>query len=262
MNYELLIYLLIIIVAIVIIFKVIKKLVFAILTVIVLLILIIVGVGALVYADYNYLTSKGNSTLELVYQKDSEFILGIQVPIKNSEILIEEASSILDLNEISKDIKSDENKFLIIIDNVLFEEIVAKRSVSLSKIIPEEVSSDLNLEISGGELIDILDSNQIEEELISLIIQENEVPVMFQQAASDVLEETLYGIENNYSLSTKEIIFLATFFDSIEDEKNLFTLIEGFKKGTLEIYPNRFVFKLIRFFPVDTIRNFLPENLN
>lgn len=262
MNFEFLIYLLILLIAVIVIFKVIKKLIFAILTVITLFILVFVGIGALVYADYNYLSSNENFTIDLVYQKEDSFVLGVEIPFENSEMKIEKAKSIGDLNSISKSIKSKDNKFLVIIDEELFEKLISNRQVSLTKILPEEQTQDLNLQVSGSEIIELLDSELIEEELILIIIEENEIPLIFQDVAVSTLEEAFVNLESELGMEAQELIFLLSLYDSVQDEKNILSLIEGFKKGTLEVYPNRFVFRLVKLFPVDTIRNFLPDNLN
>lgn len=260
MDLELIFYLLILLVIIVVIFKVIKKLIFAIFAVIALIIVVIVGLGALVYADYNYLTKNENFTVELVYQKDSEYVLGVEIPIIESELQVEDVSS-LSIENLDKDVKSRDNKFLVIVDDVLFQKLMSQSNISLNDIIQDENLNDVSLDITGEQVSNILETQEFQQELTQIVMEENDIPLIYEETTQEALDDVLAQVDENSQITPQEAIFLLAMSNAIEQESNILTLIEGFKNETLQIYPDRFVFKLVRSLPVETIQGFLPEDM-
>lgn len=254
---EFLLYLVIIIVIVILIFKIIKKLVYAVLTVIFFFILLFAGVGGLIYADYNYITDNQDVLFKVVYEKNGEYLFGVDIPVKNSTIDNSQIKGISDLSRISKKIESEQKTFLIILDSQLFEKLILNRTFSLAETL--ELPSDFNLDLTfeGSELLKIIESSTPEQEVSNLLLGESSIAPILNLMGDDFLANLISSETLGIDLSINELLFLFILTQSIEDQRNMVLLIEGFKEEELEIYPNRFVFRLLELLPTKTILGFL-----
>jgi hypothetical protein len=247
------------------IFKFIKKVIFAILTVVVLVFLVMGGIGALIYSDVNNLTSQGDYDLTMIYSSNEEYLFGFSMPIENQSLNIDKLSSVsgiymseLDVDEIDK----EDNEFVIIIDESRFESLISQEGYDLNTIEGFEMGefSDYDLTLTKSEVIEIIESGDDTSKLIDILFEKNDLSEIEKAMGRPLLKASIENELVNFGLDFREVLFLVVVYSSVESEDGIVNLVEGYKEGDLEVYPNRISFKFLKLLPTDTVKGFLSED--
>ncbi len=242
------------------IFKFIKKVVFAVITLVLLVVLIFASVIGLVYLDLNNLASQKDFDIQIVYSNEDEYILGVSIPVENQTPIVEQTSGLPESELVSLDveqIEDEDNKFVIVIDDSVYQEILNEDEYVVPGLeVPEDYTYETKLD--KEELVTIMETNDMEE-LVDILIDKNNVTglelIFFEPIVTEMVSTRL---ENN-SLELDETAFLLGLYENIQDEKNVLTLIEAYKEGDIEVYPDRFTFKLLRMLPAGTVSSYIPS---
>lgn len=243
------------------IFKFIKKIVFAIFSVVLLVVLIIGGVIGLVYLDYNYITSQNDIDVKLIYADGENYLVGATIPVKNQSMIVEEVSGIskTQLNDLDvEEIDEDSKQIVVVMDKGLYAEVLTQESYSVPDLdSPEFEGYDLTL--TRDEVLLILDSSDALSEFLNIMYEKNDVDPLMREISEPVVREMIESELEKRDMTFKQLVFLTALTQSLEDQKNLVTVIEGFKNEELNVYPERFTYKLLRMLPVDTIKSYVPD---
>lgn len=248
-------------------FKFIKKLVMAIITAILVVGLIFGGVLGLAFFDLKSLSEQTQFDVDLVYVEDDSYLTGISFPIKDSELVMEEVSKVsksdfeaYDLDDIDK----DDNRFVVTVEKEFYGTLLTKETYELSDFIGEsevETISDYELSLSKSQLLDLIESKTASEDLIGILLSQNEIPAIMEELAEKTLASLLDTSLETMGVGLNEALFAGLFKVAIEgDSSNVLTLIEGYKDGEMNVYPDRFSFSLIRMLPAGFLASKLDDS--
>lgn len=264
MEFSFILFILGFIVVAYLIFKLIKKIVFAIITFVVFILLIIGGVFGLVYLDYNYLAAQGDFEVHIIYGSNDNAQFGLIVPVENKSLKFESASSykISDLSGI--DLDNVEDDFYIFISENLMTKILKEDTTYYVEETEnfQILSVDLETGLDKRQVLDIFSANSAKEArgvYIDEVVNQNEIPEALEEniksRADDLITQTL----QDYDVTLRQVLFLTIIKNSVTESSSFIKLVEGFKEKELEVYPDRFTFKLVRMLSVDTIKSFIPD---
>lgn len=266
MDFSLILFILGFIVIAYLIFKLIKKIIFAIITFVVFIILIIGSVFGLVYLDYKYLASQSDFNIHIIYGNSQDAKFGLVVPVENSSLNFESSSSYkisdlsnVDLDNLDKDfyVFLSENLINEILDNQTLYYIQGTQNFEILKI-------DLDTRLNKNQVLDIFSANlakDTREKDIQEVVTQNEVPEILEETGQKEADKLINQTLEDYDITLRQALFLTILNQSLSESKTFIKFIEGFKEKQLEVYPDRFTFKLVRMLPVDTIISFIPESL-
>ncbi len=266
MDTSFIIYIILFLVVVFLIFKFIKKLVFAVFAVIVLVVLIIGGIGGLIYSDINNLTSQEDYNVKIIYAQSSEdYLFGVSLPIENQSLGVDKVVSLSDaqLNTLDVDTIDDKsNEFVIIVDDSRFEMLVVEESYDLNSLGDFDFSSykDYNLVLSKQDVLDIVNSDNGEEMLVDILFKNNNLEGTEAKIAKPALLNAVKSSLSEVNLSFREALFLLIVSNSMENSQGLVNIVEGYKEGDIEVYPNRISFRFLKLLPASTIKSFFSDN--
>lgn len=252
------------------IFKFIKKLVFAVITLILLVVVIVGGVGGLVYLDFKQLSTQKDFDINLVYEDaaTNDLILGTNIPVRNQQLEITgvEKLSISELDSLTpQDITTDDNKFVIVINDEVFKQIMNQDVYDLNKIDGVDFSSysSYDLTLTKEEITQIIEAQDGTDMLLEIILEKNQITGFAKDLAKPMLKDEISkGLQAN-NMTFKEALFLFVLSQSVQDEQNVLTILEAYKSDSgVQVYPDRFTFKLVRMLPISTIQQYLPNFSN
>ncbi len=261
------IFILLFIVVVYLIFKFIKKLVFAVITLVVFVFLIFGGVGGIVYMDLKQLSSQDDFNIDLVYREEAtdNYILGASIPVRNQEVDVESVERIskadlegLDTSEIS----DDDKRFVVVINDETFSSILTKDTYDLRDIDGLELESyeDYNLTLTKSEVLEIVKSEDGLDRLLDIIFEKNDVSGITKTLGKPALYDSIYKNLDERNLRFKEALFLFVLSDSASNERSVLTILDAYKNDEgVEVYPDRFTFKLVRLLPISTLKEYLPD---
>lgn len=252
------------------IFKFIKKLVFAVFTLVLLVVLVVGGVGGLVYLDFKQLSTQNDFDINLVYQEtgSNDLVLGTNIPVRNQELNITniEKLSVSELNNLDPEaITDNDNKFVIIITDTTFKEIMNKEVYDLNNIDGVDFSaySTYDLTLTKNEIIQIIESSDGTDTLLEIILEKNGITGIAKEISKPMLKGEISKSLEASNLSFKEALFLFVLSQSIQNEQNVLTILDAYKNDDgVQVYPDRFTFKLVRMLPISTIQQYLPSFSN
>ena len=248
------------IVLVFLIFKFIKKAIFAVIAIVAILVLIFGGTIGLVYLDMNNLANSKDYDVQVVLEKDGEYILGASLPVKNKDIDIENLEGIT-RTQVSKinvsKITDDDNLFVIEIEQEFLEEIMVEEYRFEGIDLPDEMA-DYDISLTKQEILELMDEGSTPEEMIDIILSKNNL----NSADENVFRELLVLQVENYlkerNMNFRTAVFVVALTGSLDSEVNILKIIQGYKEeGKVEIYPDRLTFSLVRMLPASTIMGFL-----
>lgn len=263
MDMSLILFILAFIAVIFLIFKLIKKIVFAVITVFLFVFVVIAGVFGLVYMDYNYLTSQDEYNVNVIYSDDGNYVLGISFHLSNqtADPQTIEGLSKIELNEIDpEEIDSDSGEFIIVINDELFKSLITKDEYTIEEF-GEIDTSGVNITLTKEEIISIIDAQDGFDKFSEILLDKNGLTGIERNLAKDILKERVDNELEKNGFTIKQVLFTVVLVQGVEDERNLLKLVEGFKNESLEVYPERFTFKLVRMLPVDTLKSAVEDNI-
>ena len=261
MELSTIIYIVLFIVVVILIFKIIKKVIFATLTVVFLVILIVGGIGALIYSDINNLTSQNDYDINLIYEKEGSYVLGVRFPLGNDSM--KGGFSSIHSQELSKldveKIKKEDYRFAIVINEVALDKIMYEQSYDLSEIegFNLEGFGELDLNFSKQEIMLMINSQSGPDELVDILSNKNSANLSVIERA--FLEDVIGNSLEETKITLSEALFAYVVFSSIKNDEGVVNLLESYKEDDLEIYPDRISFKFVKFFPLSSVQSFLYE---
>lgn len=249
-----------ILVVIYLIFKFIKKLVFAIFSLVLFFVLIIAGIAGLVYMDYNYLTSQNDFDLKVLYESDSKYVFGSNIEIVNKTPDLNSIKSISqkDLSALKPEVIVAEDKvFVVSVDEELFKSIMTKETYVISGINSSAELKKYDLTLTKFDVIEILESEDDVSKFIEIVVKKNKLNTIEKTLFETVGKQMIKSELEKRQITLKEAVFLTVISEEMQNEMNAVKMVEGFKEGTLNVYPERFTFKIVRLLPVDIIKGFI-----
>jgi hypothetical protein len=238
-------------------FKLIKKIFLAVFTILFILILIFASTGALVYFDVKSISEKRDFNINLIYGDKENPNFALSLPMKNSSVEIENIMS-KDINSINEeDLSNKEGDFYIYISEKSYRNLIDNQSFySVEGLETVEFQGFLiNLSLSGEQLLTLLDSSEPNAILAKTISENNDFPPVIADILLPFIEEEIEREMKEMNLNINEILFVVSLYESVNNQENLITILEDYKKGEIEVYPNRFSFRLLKLLPVSVIAN-------
>lgn len=262
MDMSLIIFIIAFVILGLVVFNLVKKLIHGVFIMVTLFIFVIGGVAALVYFDYNNLTGQENYDIYFTLNSlDNNLINGVSLPVRNGSIEFDSLSGLSNqaLNNLDpKAVKSDTDFFLIVIEEDFFYELVDnRREYDMSNIV-SGMGPNLDLKLSQEEVKLILDSDNSREELISVLVSKNDGSLTESE-----LSQNLQEILESNNLEVRQILFSLVILESLFSQANILDVVDGFKNNEINIYPEKFTFKLLKFIvPSSTIKSLLENSLS
>lgn len=249
MTLELILLILGFLLVVFLIFKFIKKVFVAVVSLILFVVLIFAGVVGLVYMDYNYVANQDDYTVNMVYVEGNEYLFGITFPVIENKLDLDQVQSLSgeELENLDpEELEAGDKQYAILIDAGLFAQIIEDDSFVIAEIGGDNVSLD-----SEG-ILEVINSEDPEDTFFEVVVE----------SAQEVEEQDVEEYLEDINLGPKEAVFLVALNESLSDEENALRIAEGFKEDELQIYPERYTFKLFKFLiPTETIRSFISEDL-
>jgi len=265
MSFEFILIILAFIVGVFLIFKLIKKLVFAILTFILLIVLFVAGVGAVVYMDMNYLASQKDFNVNLVLNDVDTYEIGVDIPVINQEVAVKQVSSLENLDKLDlKSLEDEDNIIGVVLEKETYLSLIKGQEFDFSEVIPTESLGDLgefNLKLTSEQVVQILDSNTPDNLFVSILFENNNIPKVLETMGKPIVSKALEEGLKAQGLGIKEVVFMLSLKESLNNQDSILTLLQAFKDETFNVYPDRFTFSLVRMLPVEMIQEYIPENL-
>ncbi len=257
MELSLIIYIIIILAVVVLIFKIIKKIMFAIFATIVFVILIFAGVGTLIYMDYKDLSTM-NGDINILYGNPDNVQFGLEIPLQNGSVAEENVSTIEveDINEqyLKKVDDTDNSLYILVSPEVFKEALSGDETYNLMGTEDLTIAGiEINTSLTSEEVITIIESENSTETYVEIIMEKNEIPdiELFGVSSEDVLikeiEEELGEVE------LREALFVSVISDL--DAEGTSKVLTGFKEEEINVYPEKFSFKFLRWLPIDMLEN-------
>jgi len=242
------------------IFKFVKKLIFAVFSVILLFVVIVGSIFGLVYLDFKQLSSQTDFDVDVIYVNGQNYEFGTQVMIRNNSNIDLDSIKGLSKSELSlidvSSIKKEDNLFIVEIDSVLFDSLIANNTFTFDQFANNDAFSSFTLEFTGEEISSLLVSNNAKEEFVTMILDKNNMKGALRIAAEGILNSEI----DKLPFQIKEILFLVVMQNSMEDKNNVLALLKAYKNDEgIAVYPDRFTFKLVRMLPVNTIESYIPS---
>ena len=245
------------------IFKFIKKIIWAVVSFIFLIILIIGGVFGLVALDMNNLASQNDFNVYFMYGNSANPQFGLEIPIVNKSVDQENIKKV-DISSIKKvNLDSVKNDFYVylskdelskILNNNKSYYLIGTKNLNVA-------GFDIETKLTKSQVESILDSNAPIDNYVDIIYSENKFPEIAGVSAKPLLKEKIQSELDKKNLNLEQALFVSVLMDSLNNPTNVVELVQGFKDKELEIYPDRFTFKLVRMLPVQTIMSYMPKDM-
>ncbi|MCB9370825.1 hypothetical protein H6501_04465 [Candidatus Woesearchaeota archaeon] len=254
MDFGIILVLVLVLLGIFIVVKFIKKLVAIVFSIFLILLLGVAAVFGLVYLDARHLTTTSDFDVYVLYKDDSSQVsFGVLVPVRSKEIDFSLMRN-LDGEELSlsDETLDNENDFKLIVPDSVFSEMIEGESYNISSSL-EKIGVDVDAILSSEDLHTLMDGNGDVDAFVDLILEKNGIRGTVAEAARPVLiSEISEGLSGGVSL--QGFLFLSSFYESLQDEQGLIVFLDAYKKGDVEIYPDRLSLKLLRALPVETVK--------
>ena len=248
------------------IFKFIKKIVFAVFSFIFLIILIIGGIFGLVYLDINNLANTQDFDINLVYGNSENAQFGIVIPFENHTPNIENVTSYnVDLLT-NVDLNNVEPNFYIFMSKDLFDSLLVDDS-SYYLIGTEDLEYSgfsINASLTKDQVKNLLSSSSAIDMYVDIIYAQNDFPEIGDISAKPLIKAKIEEELGKYNLDFKEALFVSILASNLQNDNTpgvVLKLVEGFKSNELEVYEERFTFKLVKLIPTSIIMNLVDGNI-
>jgi energy-coupling factor transporter transmembrane protein EcfT len=260
MDFTLMVGILLFIIVVYLIFKFVKKIIFAVISVFILIILIIAAIGGLAYLDFRSLSAQQDFVVNVVYAEGDSLLYGVQIPFDNAEPLTENVTGIsniktLDVDEVSK----DSGEFIVVIDDVLFKELIDGKTFTFTDVLPEGQFDEYNMTFTDVEVLRVMESDTPNDELLNVVFEKANIPSFLIETAKPIASEVLVSVLEEIDMTSKEAIFTLALSEVVQDQENVVSLVQGFKDDELQVYPERITFDLIKYIPTSIIEENLQE---
>ena len=245
------------------IFKFIKKVVWAVFSFIFLIILIIGGIFGLVALDINNLASQSDFNVYVMYGNSQNPVFGLEIPIENKSVNQDKVSKVdistiksVDLDSVDKDfyIFLSKDEFSKLLNDNQSYYLIGTRNLNIA-------GFDIETKLTKSQVIDILNSNSPIDSYVDVIYSENSFPEVAGISAKPLLKEKIQSELDKKHVNLEQALFVSVLMDSVNNPNSIVELVQAFKDKQLEVYPDRFTFKLVRMLPVETIMEYIPQNM-
>ncbi|MCA9459005.1 MAG: hypothetical protein KC550_00490 [Nanoarchaeota archaeon] len=241
---------------IIMIFKFIKKIVFAILSVVLFLALIVGGIFLLVYLDVSNLSDQTNFDVKIVYGKVDTPIMGVSVPIVEQSLDAFGVKS-LEVSTIDEDSLKElgDGEFYIFISEELYTNMLNNKTKYYLQGTEEIIISDIEVDtaLSKDQVLELLSSENPLDDYVDIIYSQNDFEFLGTSAKATIKNDIETEL-STISINFQEVVFISTLITSISSSENSLKLVEGFKDDELQVYPDKFTFKLVKMLPAKTIQ--------
>jgi len=244
------------------IFKFIKKIIFAVISFIFLIFLIIGSVFGLVYLDLNNLASQSDFNVNLVYGDSEAPVFGLVLPIEDKSLNQDNIKS-LDISSLDTIDYSESEDFYVYMSKDLFSSLLSSEDkyylIGTEDL--EVMGVKIETALTKKQVISILNSNNDLDDYVEIIYSENDLPEILAENGKIAIKELIKVELKKKNLDFNQALLGSILINLGNDSSNIVKLISGFKDESLEVYPDRFTFKLARMLPVDFILGYVPEDL-
>jgi hypothetical protein len=241
------------IIAIFLIFKFIKKMIFAVISAVIVVVLLFGGVIGIAVYDVKTLSEKTDFDVNMVYYNQNDYVFGLTLPVKNSNISQDELKQLSesDFNKLDyKNLDKDGDKFVIKLDREILENVITLNSFTPSFFEGLELPEGSDLSISKKQTLDLFESQNVADSLINLLLEKNNVdPSLIEIIKAPLVKELKEGMDEA-GVTTRQTIFFELVMNSIDKNKlDYLELLSSYKDEKIEIYPNRLTFSLVKMLP-------------
>lgn len=249
------------IVATVLIFKLIKKIIFAIITFILLILMVIGSVFGLVYLDYNHLASQSDFDINLMYGTVDSPQFGVFLSVRNKSLDTENFRKYDISNLNGLDLDEVEENFYVFFSQNLFASMLSDKETYYLEGTNDLTISGVGIDagLSKQEVLDILSSNDAKNKYLDYVLAKNDIPSFLQATAKTSAQKYIDDALSEFNLNIQEALFLSLIDDVVSADTNAIKLVQGFQNQELEIYPDRFTFKLVRMLPANMFAENIPS---
>jgi len=251
------------IIATYLIFKFIKKIVWAVFSFVFLIILIIGSIFGLVALDINNLASQNDFNVYFMYGNSQNPQFGLEIPVVNKSINQDNVKKV-DIDSIkSTDLNSLKDNFNIylskgelskLLDTNKNYYLIGTKNLSIA-------GFDIETKLTKSQVLDILNSNSPIDNYVDVIYSENSFPKVAGISAKTLLKEKIQSELDKKNVNLEQALLVSVLMDSLDNSNSFVELVQGYKDGQIEVYPDRFTFKLVRILPVSTIMDYIPKDL-
>ncbi|MFW5705084.1 MAG: hypothetical protein ACOCXG_04560 [Nanoarchaeota archaeon] len=253
--------------AVFLIIKLVKKVLMAVLFIVLLMIIGIAVVGGLVYSDYNYYSNLEGASVDIVYLKDGDYFLGVNVPFENGDINTDSLESLDEAYLQAIDVESyGEDKILIVVSENYFEESAVNNFSLDSGEITLDLSNfglsgdDYDLSLTQQEYLQVVNSEDGAVTLADILLEKNNVGGLEASVAKPLIITKINEEVEKMGVSLNEALFLYSTTQAFSEPEKAIGFVEAFKKDEVEIYPERFSLKLAKMIPTQTIADTIAGN--
>lgn len=261
MDTSLIIYLVLFLIVVVGIFMLIKKIIFAVFTVLVLSLIIVAGVGGLVYSDYKQISSQKNFSVNLFYGSYSNLEFGLSIPFQNKTVNIQEVRG-FNSNVKSLNLENSKNFYIFLKKDAFYNLMNSNTNYYL---IGTQNLNYLNFKINASitklqveNLLNLSNSNALEK-YSNILYLKNNLSRFGPLAKQSLLKTKIQSELSSKNVTFREVLFVSVLFQELKKSSTITKLFEDFQNSSLEVYPHRFSFKLLKILPFGIIKGFLPK---
>lgn len=244
------------------IFKFIKKIVVAVFSFIFLIILIIGSVVGLAALDVNNLASQSDFNVNVFYGSVDKPVFGLSIPVVNKSV-DQNSVSKYDINLLkSVDLEKEDKNFYIFYSRELFANSLSdsKNYYLMGTKDLNILSVDINASLTKSQVIEILNDNSPIDKYVDVVYNQNKVSDLLADTIKSMFKEEIQSKLDEKHLDLEQALFVSVLMDVSGDNNFIVSLINGFKSDELQVYPDRFTFKLVKMLPVDTIIGYIPAD--
>jgi hypothetical protein len=241
------------IIAIFLIFKFIKKMIFAVISAIMVVVLLFGGVIGIAVYDVKTLSEKTDFDVNMVYFNQNNYIFGLTLPVKDSNISQDELEQLSesDFNKLDyKNLDKNSDNFVIKLDRQILEDVITLNRFTPSFFESLELSEGSDLSITKKQTLDLFEAQNVADSLITLLLMENNVdPSLIEIIKAPLVKELKEGM-SEAGVTTRQTLFFELVMNSIDkNELDYLELLSSYKDEKIDIYPNRLTFSLVKMLP-------------
>lgn len=243
------------------IFKMIKKLIFAFLTFVLFTILVVGVILGLVWLDVSELREQENFDINLIYGTSENALGGVFIPVENYE-LVQDNIKGFDVNSFDVDDLDNLNagEFYIFVPEGVFESLMDDKTkyYLMGTNDTQIMGYDVKAGFSKSEVLQIMSSDESLDEFVDIIYANNDLPEFGGISAKPLVKGFVEDELSKFNLEMRDAMFASVLIEEGVEKDNVVTLIQSFKNESLEVYPNKLTFKLLRYLPTDLIVENIP----
>ncbi len=245
MDISFLIYIVLFLVVVILIFKLIKKVIVAIFAVFFLLFLVFAGVGAMMYLDYQDIVGRDMYEIGIIYGDAKNPQFGVSLFVKDNVPDVSKSKA-LDVSKI--DVKKLDDEIYVFIDTEVFKDMLSDNKTYYFYELKEfEVDGEkINASLTKNEVLSIIESKDSLNRYVEIISSERNFETSLKNQLVNNMKSEL--LKNNLNADFRELLFV---YITLSDKDNIDDLVLGFKEEKVNVYPEKFSFKFLRWMPLD-----------